>query len=203
MLARRLLGTSVAALALLSAACADDGSFLASPTGTGSPSVSVPASDGPTGTGSPEPTDSEGPEPSEDPSQAPAPELEDGRHFGFIRSVDVQEQTMRFDLAYFLTGDEANEAAADHGDEVPVPNDYYIVNDNPKLRLLAVAPNVEIWVIDWQDCCDLVHGEVQPFMDAFATKHHAWDALYQGSQAPYWVTVDEGVIVTIEVQYLP
>ena len=108
-----------------------------------------------------------------------------------------------FDLAYFLTGDEANQAAAEHGDEVPVPNDYYIVNDNPRLRTLDVAPNVEVRVIDWTNCCELVQGEVQPFMDAFATNHHAWDALYKGSEAPYWLTVEGGVVVKIEVQYLP
>ena len=193
----------ILALALVAAACDDDGAFLTSPTGSGSETATVSPS-GET-IESPEPTGSESPEPtgSESPSETPAPELEDGRHFGFIRSIDVAVQTMRFDLAYFLTGDEANQAAAEHGDEVPVPNDYYIVNDNPKLRTLAIWPSVDVRVIDWTDCCELVQGEVQPFMDAFATKHHAWDALYQGSEAPYWVTVQDGVVVKIEVQYLP
>jgi hypothetical protein len=206
MQARRILGVSlVLALVLVTAACADDGTFRTSPKETEGATVTVSPSNEPTGTESPEPTGTESPKPSESesPSEAPAPELEDGRHFGFIRSVDVAAQTMRFDLAYFLTGDEANQAAAEHGDEVPVPNDYYIVNDNPKLRTLAISPAVDVWVIDWQDCCELVQGEVQPFMDAFATKHHAWDALYQGSEAPYWVTVENGAVVKIEVQFLP
>ena len=51
---------------------------------------------------------------------------------------------MTFDLAYFLTGDAANQAAAEHGDETPVPNDYYIVNDNPSLRTHARLPTVSI-----------------------------------------------------------
>jgi hypothetical protein len=110
---------------------------------------------------------------------------------------------MVFDLAYFLTGEEANEASAEHGGEVPVPNDYYIVNDNPRLRTLPVAPDVEIWVIDWGTCCEPVRGEIQPFVDAFETRHHRWDAMYQGAESQYWVTVEDGRVVKIEEQYLP
>ena len=41
---------------------------------------------------------------------------------------------MGFDLACFYTGEEANEQAAQRGDEVPVPNDVYIVNDNTTIQ---------------------------------------------------------------------
>jgi hypothetical protein len=58
-------------------------------------------------------------------------------------------------------------------------------------------------VIDWANCCDLVEGEIQPLVDAFETRHHAWDAMYQGRDAPYWVTLEDGRVVRIEVQYLP
>ena len=183
-------------LTLVASACGEDTEPVASPS-PASPSPSVSETPSP----SAEPSETESPEPSE--TSSPTPELDDGRHFGYIRSIDTASQTMVFDLAYFLTGDEANEAAEEHGDEVPVPNDYYIVNDNPKLRTLAVAPDVEIWVIDWGNCCDPVKGEVQPFVDAFGTKQHAWDAMYQGAESQYWVTVDDGVVVEIEEQYLP
>ena len=182
------------ALAVLAVGCGEDGTTSGGPTTSESPTTSAT---GPT------PTETETPEPSETASPTPTAQLEDGRHFGSIRSIDVEAQTMRFDLAYFLTGEEANEAAAEHGDEVPVPNDYYIVNDNPRLRTLDVDPDVEIWVIDWADCCDVVEGEVQPFVDAFETRHHPWDAMYQGREAPYWITVEDGAVVKIEVQYLP
>lgn len=192
---RALVGLTLL-VALAASACAQDAEPAASPS-PASPSPSAPPSPSP----SVEPSETESPEPSESPS--PTPELEDGRHFGYIRSIDTASQTMVFDLAYFLTGDEANEAAEEHGDEVPVPNDYYIVNDNPKLRTLAVAPDVRIWVIDWGNCCDPVEGEVQPFVDAFETKQHAWDAMYQGAESQYWLTVDGGVVVEIEEQFLP
>ena len=108
---------------------------------------------------------------------------------------------MAFDLAYFLTGDEANQAAAEHGDETPVPNDYYIVNDNPRLRTLALAPDVEILFIDWSRCCEPVPGELGPFARSF--EKHAGDSPYQGDTVPYWLTMEDGVVVKIEQQYLP
>jgi hypothetical protein len=189
----------VAGMALLAAACADDEE---PPVASVSPSVSATTTASPT---EGEPSDTESPEPSETPSESesPAVALEDGRHFGDIVSIDVEDQTLVLDLAYFLTGAEANEAADEHGDEVPVPNDYYIVNDNPKLRTLDVAPDVEVLVIDWGNCCELQEGEIQPFVDAFATEDHAWDAMYQGSDSWYWLTVEDGVVVEIEEQYLP
>lgn len=192
---RRPAAALLVALAVLAAGCGEDETTSGGPTTSESPTTSATT----------EPTDSqtETPEPSETESPTPTAQLEDGRHFGSIRSIDVEAQTMRFDLAYFLTGEEANEAAAEHGDEVPVPNDYYIVNDNPRLRTLDVDPDVEVWVIDWADCCDVVEGEVQPFVDAFETRHHPWDAMYQGREAPYWITVEDGAVVKIEVQYLP
>ena len=79
-------------------------------------------------------------------SASPAPELQDGRQFGLIRSVDVQTSpgTIVFDAADQLTGEEANRAAAAHGDEVPVPNDVYKVNDDGTLHTLALSPAAEI-----------------------------------------------------------
>lgn len=192
---RRSAAALLVALAVLGAGCGEDETTPGGPTTSESPTTSA--------TTEPTATESETPEPSETERPTPTAQLEDGRHFGSIRSIDVEAQTMRFDLAYFLTGEEANDAAAEHGDEVPVPNDYYIVNDNPRLRTIVVAPDLQLWVIDWGNCCEPVQGEIQPFADAFGTSHHRWDAMYQGAESQYWVTVEDGQVVTIEEQYLP
>ena len=51
---------------------------------------------------------------------------------GFIRSWYAKTGTiyLRFDRAILLTGKAADAASAAHGGESPVPNDYYIQNDN-------------------------------------------------------------------------
>ncbi len=48
----------------------------------------------------------------------------------------------KLDYIQFLTGKDAENAAAKKGEEVV--NDYYVVNDNPKLRTFPVSSGVEI-----------------------------------------------------------
>jgi hypothetical protein len=69
-----------------------------------------------------------------------------GSDFGFIRSWTAKAGTfyLRFDRAVLLTGKAADDASAAHGGESPVPNDYYIQNDNPRLREVVIADQAKI-----------------------------------------------------------
>ena len=179
---------------------------------TDEPSVTAPAS--PTGTTGPStgptgPTGSTGATGSSNPgcSGTPAPAtLADGIYFGFLQSIDVGSGVSGFDLACFYTGDEANEQAAARGDEVPVPNDVYIVNDNPSTRDVPVDPSVELLLIDWNACCETSPGAQ---LDAFASALGEQDFVeidgfrYAGGLSPYWITIEGGRIVGIEEQFLP
>jgi hypothetical protein len=148
-------------------------------------------------TTTPSPEDSHG-----TPSAEPDASLEDGRHFVWaVKAEDkAGDSQLRFDLAYFLTGDEATQAAKDHGDEYPPPNDYYIVNDNPKLRLLPVSDSVKVKYIPNEMCCDLVAGNFDAWAEAV---NETTMTDYAGKNAPWWITVSGGQIVKIEQQYLP
>jgi hypothetical protein len=134
-----------------------------------------------------------------------SPKLEDGRHFGFIRSVDLttSPETISFDLAYRLDGEEANQAAAERGYETPVANDYFIVNDNPKLRTVPLSVDAEILLVDWNRCCDdFVTVDPQSFQASFG--HPKYSSLHpQGEFTQYWVNVAGGIVVKIEEQYRP
>lgn len=186
----RMLISILLALALPATTCGDGET--AAPSSPPTPTAT---------TGSPSPS----PSPTDSPSPTPGPELEDGRHFGYIESVDIRTLpgTMVFDLAYFLTGDEANEAAEEHGDETPVPNDYYIVNDNPRLRTLVVSRNIRILLLDWKNCCDqFFPADPGRFQDSFALDDYP-PGNYKGRFSQYWLTVRDGVVTAIEEQYLP
>jgi hypothetical protein len=134
-----------------------------------------------------------------------SPTLEDGRHFGFIRSVDLNTspKTISFDLAYRLDGEEANQAAAERGYPTPVDNDYFVVNDNPKLRTVTLSPDAEILLVDWNWCCeDFVTVDPQSFQASFG--HPEYSSLHpQGEFSQYWVKVSGGIVVKIEEQYRP
>ena len=137
----------------------------------------------------------------------PAPEtLADGTYFGYFESIDVDTGVARFDLACFYTGDEANQQAAARGDEVPVPNDVYIVNDNPSTRDVPVDPSAELLLIDWNACCETGSGATLDGL-ASALGHKRFVEIdgwrYAGSLSPYWVTIADGQIVGIEEQFLP
>ena len=135
-------------------------------------------------------------------SASPGPGLQDGRQFGLIKSVDLQISpgTIVFDPAEQLTGEEANRAAAAHGDEVPVPNDSYKVNDDPTLHTLALSPEVEIRLINWDNRCDTV-----PDPDGFEYCTADPEGLKASGLGGwgYWVTLEHGIVVKIEEQFHP
>jgi hypothetical protein len=136
--------------------------------------------------------------------------IEDGRNFAFIKKVDTSSDpvTITYDLAYLLTGDDAIKAAEDHGDEVPPPNDYYIVNDNPRLRTVELSPTARIAVFDWNTCCDTTfNASVDEFaqaVDAGKQQTTVGDGhLLNGRLSPYWLYARHGAVVRIEEQFLP
>ena len=197
--------------ALLAFALSDGDEERAASGPTGETSVTGPTS--PTGTTGPsaEPTGPTG-ETGQDTGNAgcagaTAPEtLADGTYFGFFESIDVDTGVSKFDLACFYTGEEANQQAAARGDEVPVPNDVYIVNDNPATRDVPVEPSAELLLIDWNACCETSPG---PELDAFSSALGGQDFVeidgfrYAGGLSPYWITIQDGRIVGIEEQFLP
>ena len=146
---------------------------------------------------SPEPSETETPEPSESESAI----LEDGHHFVFVRRVlflPDGSTRVRFDLAYFLTGAEGEQAAADHGDEFV--NGYYVVNDNPRLRTLPLAAEVEVEYIPATQCCELQPGDIDAWLESIRETNQTD---YGGKDVPWWFTVEGGEITRIEQQYLP
>jgi hypothetical protein len=145
-----------------------------------------------------------GPEPGEPGSPVDAA-LEDGRHFGYVRSVDVDAGTLEFDLAYFLSGEEANAAYQAAGGTGPVPNDHFVVNDNPLLRTLPLAPDVRLRLLDWNHCCEtFFNGDLALFGQAIEEQGDVTDGdlIYRG-QSQWWITVENGVVTEIEEQYSP
>jgi hypothetical protein len=132
--------------------------------------------------------------------------LPDDTYFGYVERLDTVSGAMVFDLACFYTGEEANRQAAARGNEVPVSNDVYIVNDNTTIRNLTVDPSAKLKLIDWNHCCDPAPGaDLGDFAsslgnDAFV---EVGGRSYAGSLSPYWVTIENGIVTRIEEQFLP
>jgi hypothetical protein len=136
------------------------------------------------------------------------PEMrEDGKVFGYIRSVDAGSESILFDRADLYQGDAADRKAAEDGVIEPgaqVENDYYIENKNAGVRKVSYASDVKIRVIG--DPPDLVVGDLNAFVAGFQnTEAVPFDGAptYRGSHTQYWITLKKGTIVKIDELYLP
>ena len=124
-----------------------------------------------------------------------------GSDFGFIRSWYAKPGAfyLRFDRAILLNGDAADAASAAHGGESPVPNDYYIQNDNPRLRDLAIAN--QITVVGSQQLTGSP-GPKPISLKALLTFVHNGGP--QVAATPFHLTYnDNGLVTRIEEQYVP
>lgn len=134
------------------------------------------------------------------------PEPEEGGYFGYIKSVDLgaKPATLTFDLAIHLGGEEANREAERRGYETPVSNDYFIVNDDPKLWTLPLADDLELRILDWSNCC-AAHfaGDLVEFAASFQREHPLRDGNYKGATSAYDLTVRDGVVVAVHERYFP
>jgi hypothetical protein len=135
-----------------------------------------------------------------------APVLPDGRHPVYLTGLDVAGRTVTFDLIQFLTGEEAKKAwVAMHPDEPDgPPNDYFIVNQNPRLRTMGIADPVAVVVVDMSG--GGVGGKtisltaLPAHLAEFAPVEAGDKRL---SYNPYWLTVEHNKVTRIEEQFLP
>ena len=162
----------------------------------------LPSSEAP----SPTPTQTASPTPSAIPTAEPAGDtLPDGQYFVQLTDIQGGEEgplQLQYDLAFFLTGEDANQAAADRGLETPVPNDYLIVNDNPKLRLTPLEGVYSVkYIPEGSGLSTPVKAHVAQFLGwmgetvqtDFPPKDTSW----------WWITIENGSVTKIEQQYLP
>jgi hypothetical protein len=128
-------------------------------------------------------------------AKTPAVLLADGRWPGFI--ADVGGKTVSMDLVEFLTGDAAAKAwkKKNPTSEQDSPdNDYFIVNDNAKLRDLPLASTVEAVVLA------AANPGTEKTIAVSGLKKHLGDQL---STTLFWFTVQQGKVTKIEQQFLP
>ena len=144
------------------------------------------------------------------PAPAPSPTdqggvvLEDGRHAAMITGLDVEGRTVEVDVIQFLMGDEATAAyREDHPDDPTgsPDNDYYVINDNPRLRTLPVVDDAAVTVVSTSVSANDPHAiAFEDLPGYFATHQGSAGQLWYN---PFWLTVDDGRIVAMEEQYTP
>lgn len=132
-------------------------------------------------------------------SAAPLPSvgeiLQDGVHLAYVEGVDVEARTISVDVAQWFSGAAADEAEReDTGDASGAPNDYYIRNESAELRTMRTnAPRVTVaWGLGGPDQHEIGLAEFP-----------AYEGERGGVLGPFWITVEDEVIVDIAEQYVP
>lgn len=134
-------------------------------------------------------------------TSAPPPTSE--RQPGMVIAVTgtPDAYVLTIDYVLFLSGPEANAAATAHGDESPPPNDYYVVNDNPKLRQFPIQPGIPVSVVTNDDGTSDAEGHTITLAQWVAALSGPAGEVYKASI--YWITITNGTITAIEAQYVP
>ena len=130
----------------------------------------------------------------------------DGRYPGIITSIPAAGGGWEIitDYVQILVGDDANAAAAARGLEVPVPNDYLVLNENPRLRTIPVASPCPVLMHDTPAADPnngFVMGDVTLTFDDFRVNR--WGALPYYRGAIYYITISGGRVTNLEHFWVP
>lgn len=121
--------------------------------------------------------------------------LPDGIWFGFVPAIVGNE--LDFDLACFYFGDIAYDEGEADGEEVN--NDYYIRNQNPTIRTVAVAADAVVWTLGTFDGVG-EHSEV-PYSDWPAPGPSYIEC--PGDFCLVWLYVNDGEVTELVEQFVP
>jgi hypothetical protein len=125
--------------------------------------------------------------------------LSDGEHVVYITSIDEQGATMAVDLVEMLTGQAAVDAYFEDTGSPLDGEQFYLRNENDRLRTLPVDPSAGPFsIIDMESCCE-------PIEVGFAALAETQRQRGDDGEAPlpFTITVASGTITSAVQMYLP
>lgn len=131
--------------------------------------------------------------------------LDDGRHAAYLDGIDVDASIVTIDVIQFLMGQEAIDAyhAEFPNDPSGPPNDYWIVNANPRLRTMPVSADVDVRLVRLAEDgdADLDPATWAELPDYSTAPRPRATAVCRGTRSGS--TVSDGVVNGITEQYTP
>ena len=111
----------------------------------------------------------------------------------FIEAYDEKTRKLTFDEIEWVKQTDTkriNELGLNA--EIDFPNGYYIYNESDQQNSLVVAGDVKVYIVNWNDLVNPSLTDVNGLIKRMAEY-----------QAPYHLTIQDGVIVEILEQYRP
>jgi hypothetical protein len=123
--------------------------------------------------------------------------------FGYIKSLTAKGEgyELRFDPAWFLMGETANQAAAEDGKVAPgepVPNDNYRLDEGHRLLTYRVPGNARVTVLKTSPNSEpITVAELARIVNDGKPK--LWEPIATG----FWIRVRIDTVRALDQQYLP
>ena len=123
--------------------------------------------------------------------------------FGYIKSLEQKGAgyELKFDPAWFLSGETANKAAAEDGavpPGEPVPNDNYVVDEGHRLLTYRVAPDAKVTVlVDGPESEPITVAELARIVDG--NHKPLWEPIETG----FWIRYRIDTVHSLDQQYRP
>ncbi len=117
-------------------------------------------------------SDATGDQPTTTTTEGVPPAIDDGTWFAFVTvgEDETGEMNLGLDLAEFLSGEEARQAAVEDGviaDGEDLPNDFYIDNDEIIMELLHVGEGAVFEMISGDDTAQTVEVDASQFAELY------------------------------------
>jgi len=130
-----------------------------------------------------------------------------------VDEIDLVERTVVAEYVEFLLGDDATAAAREDGfigEDEEIPGGFYLRKGDQQADTLTLGDPDVVTVLACfeQGQCAVEHAvEIDTWAELLADPDMAKDELgwfwYGAGQAPFWLTLQDGVVVQIVEQYLP
>ena len=123
--------------------------------------------------------------------------------FGYIKSLEQKgaDYELKFDPAWFLSGETANKAAAEDGavpPGEPVPNDNYVVDEGHRLLTYRVAPDARVTVL-----VDGPEGEPITVAELARIVNGDHEPLWEPIDTGFWIRYRIDTVHSLDQQYRP
>jgi hypothetical protein len=156
-------------------------------------------------------TDEAGPAAAAEPSKPVAKACEGNAVFGHIKSMtsNGDHYLLRFDPAWFLSGETANRAAAEDGavePGQPVPNDNYVVEEGHRLLTYIVPPTAHVTVLakgGALDSAGFASKAISVAQLAQLVKGEEPVELFEPLESGVWLRVHIDTACSVKQQYRP
>jgi hypothetical protein len=131
------------------------------------------------------------------------------RIFGHIRSLvrKGDEYELRFDPAWFTSGETANTAAAEDGKVAPgepVPNDNYVVDESHRTLKYLVRPGAHVTVLVNNPTGNLSTPiTVSELAEIVRTGKSSQRELFEPLESGVWIRVRVDTVCALDQQYRP